>query len=860
VKIDEMLPFVRKPSRYIGGEFNTVRKSWEQARCRIALVFPDLYEIGMSHQGLQILYHIVNEQPEYLAERSFVPDEDLEKLLRNHGQALFSLESRRPLGDFDIIGITLPYELCYANILTVLNLSRIPFRASDRSDAHPLIIGGGSCSFNPEPVADFFDAILLGDGEKAILDIAACVQMAKTDQVARTESLARLAGIDGVYVPSLFSPQYNEQGSLIGMAAKLAGYDRVRRRIFADMNEAVAPQPPLVPLTKIVHDRLGLEIARGCTRGCRFCQAGVIYRPVRERAPEQILSLARRGIASSGFEEVGLLSLSTGDYSCLPELMTALMDTFTDQKVSISMPSMRVGTLTPEIMAQIRRVRKTGFTVAPEAGTDRLRLVINKGITEEDLLATCEAAFNLGWKLIKFYFMIGLPTETAEDVQAIVQLARRALRKADTHKGCRITISVSLFVPKPHTPFQWERQISIDEAYARLNLLKKQMPRKGLVLKWHDPRQSFLEGVFSRGDRRLAPVIENAWRHGARLDGWSEHFDLAIWQQAARSCGIDLDVYLEKRSSSRVLPWQHLDSRVDSDFLQEESVRALAGEYTPDCRVHGCQQCGVCDFKNIKPVVHQDAHFSFLRPGAEAEESAVDVSNQAEGMKFVYRLEYSRLDAVRFLSHLEMIQVFFRALQRARVEVLFSQGFNPTPRVSFSPALPVGTESTAEFFDVELSRPLADHETFLRRLNRQLPTGIEVHRVVLLPANSSTKHKGPLLFGYEITLPRTLSAEEKSRAQRFLEAESFVVSLMKKGKPRQHDVRPQVKTLTIKSDDTVHLQLLHEDGRAGAKPLDLLQAVFAMPKDVILQARVIKGERQPVECIRGRGKSDLAGA
>ncbi|MDT8335680.1 MAG: TIGR03960 family B12-binding radical SAM protein, partial [Desulfurivibrionaceae bacterium] len=407
MSIDDILPLVSRPSRYAGNEFNIVKKEWRHAELRCALVFPDLYEIGMSHQGLQILYHLLNNHPRVLAERAYAPAPDMEKVLRDSGRSLFGLESHRPLGEFDFLGITLPYELCYTNILTILDLAGMPFRSLERDDRHPLVIGGGPGAFHPEPVAEFFDAILLGDGEEAVLVIAELLLAAKSEGAGRAEVLRRLAAVEGVYVPSFFEPRYDHSGNFSGMLG-LAGQNSVRRRILADIENS-GGDPPLVPLSRIVHDRLGIEIARGCTRGCRFCQAGMVYRPVRERSPARILELAEKGINESGFDELALLSLSTGDYSCISELLVGLMDRLARDRVAVSMPSMRVGTLTAEIMDQIKRVRKSGFTLAPEAGTDRLRRVINKGITEEDLLTTSRAAFDLGWKLLKFYFMFGLP-------------------------------------------------------------------------------------------------------------------------------------------------------------------------------------------------------------------------------------------------------------------------------------------------------------------------------------------------------------------------------------------------------------------------------------------------------------------
>ncbi|HSL40399.1 MAG TPA: TIGR03960 family B12-binding radical SAM protein, partial [Desulforhopalus sp.] len=451
---------VNHPGRYLGQEFNSTPRAWEQATARFALVFPDLYEVGMSHQGLQILYHILNNRDHCLAERSYCPDRDMENQLRTRQLPLTSLESGRPLDQFDVLGITLPYELCYTNILTILELAGIPFRSEERSDNHPLVLGGGAGSFNPEPVADFFDVILLGDGEEAIGDIAAAVAANRTAGGNKSTLLRHLAEIPGMYIPANFPPcRANTDPPT---AQKSTGHPSVRRRIISDLDDIDHLKRPLVPNARIIHDRLAIEVARGCTRGCRFCQAGITYRPVRERSPGKILDLAAEAIDHSGFEELALLSLSTGDYSCLEETLPTLMDRHGGDYVSVAMPSMRVGTLTPTIMEQVRRVRKSGFTLAPEAGSERLRRVINKGISEEDLLTTCEQAFALGWRVIKLYFMIGLPTESEEDIEAIAGLVQKVLatRGSGTARGTRqVNISVGTFVPKPHTPFQWDRQI-----------------------------------------------------------------------------------------------------------------------------------------------------------------------------------------------------------------------------------------------------------------------------------------------------------------------------------------------------------------------------------------------------------------
>ncbi len=823
---DDFLAQLRKPSRYTGNEFNAVYKDWAKIRVRLLLAFPDLYEIGMSHQGLQILYHIVNKRADLLAERVYAPDTDFAAYLRNEKKSLCSLESRRPVKDFDIFGITLPYELCYTNILTLLELAGLRFYSAERGEDDPLVIGGGPCAFNPEPVADFFDAILLGDGEEAVLEIVDLVGDGRREGLSKRELLNRLSGIAGVYVPSLFQPRYDQDGRFQGMTP---GDLRARRRILSDLNRFAAFDPPLTPINKIVHDRLGIEIARGCTRGCRFCQAGIIYRPVRERSPQWIIERAVSGIAQSGFEEMALLSLSTGDYSCLSGLLVRLMNHFVKQRVSVSLPSMRVGTLTPEIMEQIKRVRKSGFTVAPEAGTDRLRQVINKGITEEDLLAACESAFALGWKLIKFYFMFGLPTETEEDLAAIPDLAYKALRMG-RGGGRKITVSAGTFVPKPHTAFQWQPQLSVDEGFARIDFLREKLANKALQLRWSDPRQSYMEGVMSRGDRRLAPVIVRSWELGACLDGWTEHFRLDRWQQAAADCSVDLDSYLRRRDFAEILPWQHLETGVKPEFLRREYERALEQDYTPDCRVHGCQKCGICDFKTVSPIVFSPNDLPAEDGGAEDAGPA----SSPQVVRFYYRFDYSRLGRGRFLSHLELIQVFFRVFRRLRLDLSFSQGFNPSPRVSFTPALPLGTESMAEYLVVELNSPLAELDLFVAEINGLLPLGIKV----LTISQVQSRHIAAMMTScYEMSPPGAVRQEDLAD---FMAAGEFWLSVPRKNKTRRIDCRPQVVDLALNSAGKVRLTMKSESSKPGVKPLELLKAVCGLDDESAARVTVKK--------------------
>ncbi len=834
VQLDHILPRVRKPARYIGAEFNAVHPD-PDSLLKFCLVFPDLYEIGMSHQGLQILYHLLNEKQNVSAERCYTPDTDMEELLRTKKVPLFSLESRLPLDSFDVIGFTLPYELCYTNILTVLDLAGIPFRSAERLASHPLILGGGSCSMNPEPVADFFDAIVLGDGEEVIAEITALLLQAKQQGNSRAETLEALTGISGVYVPAFFTPEYHE-GQLVSIKAEKSDYPKVTRRIMAKFPEVKSQAPPLVPLVKTVHDRLGIEIARGCTRGCRFCQAGVIYRPVRERSVDDIMKLARKGIDRSGFDELALLSLSTGDYSCLATLMPMLMNTFAAEYVSVSMPSMRVGTLTEDIIEQIKRVRKTGFTVAPEAGTDRLREVINKGISRDDFLETCRNAFSNGWNLIKFYFMIGLPTETDEDIEAIVELSQSARLEAGTGKGGRaqVNVSISTFIPKPHTPFQWEAQISLEQSRDRINMLKKLLPRRGFKLKWHDPEQSFLEGVFSRGDRRLANLIETAWKAGVRLDSWSEHYHLESWQEAAEKCDIELQWYLRQRGQDEVLPWDHLDSGVERSFLVEELRKSTEQAYTPDCRVHGCQKCGICDFKTVAPVsTEKDAVTSKIIDLARRGNKRPGQNEQV--VKFPYRVHYARLGDARFLGHLELLQLIFRAVRLAGFPVLFSRGFNPSPCISFSPALPVGVESEVEYFDMDLERPLGNSETGKQELNKFLPDFIRIDQI----SAAKTKNPQTMVTFYEIRLPAPLQDEQLENIKSFFEMDSFIIERIRKRKRKELDLRPLVRKLAEK-DAVLFLEIISHQSKAGTNPREVLEQIVGLEGDDALLAKIKK--------------------
>ncbi len=821
----EFLSILPRPSRYIGIEEGAIHKDSQTCELRMALAFPDTYEVGMSYLGQKILYAIINDKPQWWAERVMAPCRETAEILCKNNQTLCTLESDTPLNKMHAIGFSMTHELAYTNILYMLDLAHIPLRADNRGDdlqAYPIIIVGGGATLSAEPLAPFVDIMVLGEGEQCLVDIAKALVKARAEHGKRSKFLEDVRHIQGVYVPSLFT---EKDGKL---KAKFSDYTKATRRIVNNLDEAAYPVKQVVPIGA-VHNRLALEIARGCTRGCRFCHAGMVYRPVRERSINNLQNLLEKCLNDTGFDEVSYLSLSTGDFSALKHLFMNTMDRCAKEQISVSLPSLRVGSIDDSIMQRMAGIRRTGATLAPEAGSQRLRNVINKGVTEEDLILHVQKLIENGWQQVKLYFMIGLPTEDYADLDAIIDICCK-VRDAAGRGAPRlqVTAAISPFVPKPFTPFQWEAQISLEEMQTRINYLRDAFKKhKCLKMRWHEPQMSHLEGILSRGDRRLAQVVEKAYLKGGIFASWVEGFSLTPWIEAMQECGLNANEYIGQRDPEQDLAWDHLEAGVSKEYLKRELARALTEKITLDCRYKACQSCGVCDTKAHKSALRpkqDDINESYQSIGniinlAQRDQEAHKPKYDTEGklllptpnkgkakppsiapelaVKVVeYRIWHTREEKSIFLSQLELQAILERCLRRAKIPMTFSQGFHPLPLISFGRALPVGVASKAEWFAITLREYLAPQKV-MSALNIHMPQGMKIIDVIHAAKGERTTQAISEKFCLHYVGPTSQKEQFISLWQDFAKQKEFFWTRQTKKGPRTQDLRAFVSDIEI---------------------------------------------------------------
>ena len=817
----DILKRVEKPSRYLGNEVNSVHKDKESVDVRLALVFPDLYDLGLGNLGLHILYAILNRLPWVWCERAYAPGVDMEHELRSRDLKLFALESRDSLDQFDGLGITLQSELTYTNILNILDMSGIPLRTADRSDDHPLTFAGGPAVFNPEPLAPFMDFFVIGDGEDAISEIAQI--MRDTRGQSRMAKLEALAKVEGVYVPALYPFETTAEGRILPKEDA----PKIRKRLTNDLNGATFPTDYIVPFTQQVHDRISLEVLRGCTQGCRFCQAGMTTRPVRERKIDKIDDLMRRTLENTGYEEVSLVSLSTCDYSQVRRMVNRAVETAREKRASISLPSLRLDSFSVGLADMVAETRRSGITFAPEAASPRLRSVINKFIPDEELLKMSSGAYELGWTLVKLYFMIGLPTERDDDVDAIADLAIRTLAQGkQIMRKARVNLGVSTFVPKPFTPFQWAPQIPMEETRRRQEMLFQKLRfHKSIKFGRHDARETFIEGMISRSDRRAGDLLEAAFRRGARFDAWGEHLKFEAWEEAIEEVGFDVDDALRERKLDERLPWDHIDILIDKEWFVEDWQRAMELKWAQDCRHRKCLKCGVIDKeRELCATMLRDhvkgrwAEKTFVKPERPMHEEGPVAQR--------LWIRYARTGSARFLSHLEANSAWMRAFRRARLPLSFSQGFRPKPRVAFSSALPAGEETVGDYIDVRLSEAVDPREIY-ERLRTMLPEGFDVFSVQDVPL------KAPALMDlvagatYTFFMPEADRLELAQTLSRLrVSQELMITRKIKKGKNRvmtEVNIRPMIHEMRLRSGETAAVDVtLVSDGKRVGRPRDLM--------------------------------------